>query len=383
MSLIKFSKGVYSLNKEPNFNYQLNRTIMWSNGDIDEIKMISNNIKSTEDWVIELSKLGDAAINSNNIEKAIAYYRMAEFFEFNGNPNKIFLYRKARELFYTKNNNIFKTIIKKEYIPFDDSELPIWIAIPQNKSVDTIILHGGNDSYIEEFLPIVLYFLDNNITVYLFEGPGQGEVLREKNMPFTHEWEKPVKCILDKYKITNSTIIGISLGAMLAPRAAAFDKRIKRVVAWSIMPNFLDVLLSTRKRYLQIILRTALKLKLKTLINIIAKIQMKKDPLAKWGILHGMHNMGVKKPYGYFKKADQFQITDIGNMIDQDFLLIGAQNDHFIPLKMYKNVIDSLPNVKSLTFRLFTKQEDADNHCNAGNTELVLKTIVDWIKLVK
>jgi hypothetical protein len=44
-----------------------------------------------------------------------------------------------------------------------------------------------------------------------------------------------------------------------------------------------------------------------------------------------------------------------------------------------RQVIDSLVNVKSLTFRLFTAKEEAENHCNAGNTRLVLDTIMDWI----
>lgn len=31
-----------------------------------------------------------------------------------------------------------------------------------------------------------------------------------------------------------------------------------------------------------------------------------------------------------------------------------------------------LTNVKSLTYRLFAVKEKAENHCNAGNTKLVL-----------
>ena len=38
-----------------------------------------------------------------------------------------------------------------------------------------------------------------------------------------------------------------------------------------------------------------------------------------------------------------------------------------------------LKNVRSLTFRLFTDKEDAQNHCNVGNGRLVLDFICSWI----
>ncbi|RRD93486.1 alpha/beta fold hydrolase, partial [Bacillus licheniformis] len=89
------------------------------------------------------------------------------------------------------------------------------------------------------------YLSDCGFTVYVFEGPGQGGVLRRQGKKFTHEWERPVKAVLDHLGLEEVTIIGASLGGMLAPRAAAFEPRIRRVIAWSIFPNGLEVLLST------------------------------------------------------------------------------------------------------------------------------------------
>lgn len=90
----------------------------------------------------------------------------------------------------------------------------------------------------QEFFFPMLYLAENGFTVYLFVGPGQGGVMRVQGKHFTHKWEKPVKTVLDYFKLDDVTIIGASLGGMLAPRAAAFEKRIKRVIAWSIFPNF-------------------------------------------------------------------------------------------------------------------------------------------------
>ena len=90
---------------------------------------------------------------------------------------------------------------------------------------------------------------------------------------------------------------------------------------------------------------------------------------------------GVDTPFAYLKKIDRFQYMDVAEKITQDFLLLGAQNDHFIPVSFYQPIIPALKNVNSLTFRLFTEAENAENHCNAGNTKLVLDTIIQWLKV--
>ncbi len=380
-----FKTGIYHLNDEPNFNYQLNRTIMWSGGNVDELSKVGPKIKDISSWETELIDLAEKALSEGRTIQAIAYFRMAEFFMFDGNPRKLEIYKKARILFYNHYANIFEGgLITRKSVPYENAQLPIWISVPEKEPAkDVILLHGGNDSYMEEFLPIILYLRNQGFAVYLFEGPGQGAVLREHGIPFTHEWEKPVGIILDEFNLKDVTIIGISLGAMLAPRAAAYEKRIKRVVAWSILPNFLDILIATRKKILQHIIRLLLDIKAKSLINFLIRRQMEKDPLAKWGIEHGMHNMGVDSAYEYLVKANLFQITNIAHLINQDFLLIGASSDHFIPVDFYKTEIDHLINVHSMTFRLFTDKESAGNHCNAGNTKLAVDTIIEWIKFLK
>jgi pimeloyl-ACP methyl ester carboxylesterase len=304
-----FQVGTYNLNDEPNFNYQLNRTIMWSGGDPGELRSAGAKIKDSASWEVELIGLGEKALSENRMVQAIAYFRMAEIFMFENNPRKLEIYRKARTLFYRHHAALFeKGKIVRKRVPYENWQLPVWIAQPKKEPAkDIILLHGGNDSYMEEFLPMVLYFQQNGYAVYLFEGPGQGEVLREQKLPFTNEWEKPVRKILDEFNLDNVTIIGLSLGGMLAPRAAAFEKRIKRVVAWSIFPNFLDILISTRKKNLQKIIRILLKFKAHQLINFILERQMEKDPLAKWGIEHGMYNMGVDSALNIFAKLTNFR----------------------------------------------------------------------------
>ncbi len=384
-SQIEFKKGTYRFHPNPNFNYQLNRTYAWSNGDLEELKIAAAKITDAVTWEKELIKLAEKALQEKRTEHAIAYYRMAEFFMYDGHPAKITTYDKAVNLFYDYYADLFKSgMIKRDLVPFGEAHLPVLYTIPEDgKFTDTILLHGGYDSYMEEFVPMMLYLRENGFAVYLFEGPGQGGALRKEGLTFISQWEIPVKAILDFYNLNDVTIIGLSLGGMLAPRAAAFEGRIKRVVAWSLLSNLFDLFLYDMPESFQQVTRLLMKMENEEVINLIMKNLMKKDPLIEWATNHGMHNMGVYTPYEYLKKINQFQYMDVATEITQDFLLIGAEKDHFIPVEFCKPIIEELKNVNSLTYRLFTEKESAENHCNAGNTKLVLDTIINWIKVIK
>jgi len=379
---LQLKRGVYKLNDENNFDYQLNRLINWDGGDIEDVKKIADRIKTSDDWKRELVALGDKAMSERRIGNAIAYYRMSEFFMYDGDPDKKKYYMKATNLFYKYYSGFFEgenPRIERYEVPFENVKLPVMHVKPTNESKGVILVHGGNDSYFEEFLFSLLYLQEKGFEVYLFEGPGQGGVIRLQGMHFTHEWEKPVKAILDFFKLDNITIIGISLGGYLAPRAAAFDKRITKVVAWSVFPGFQDIVIGQQNPLLQMAFHLLMKIHAKPIINFIFNMKAKKEPIIDWGLKHGMYAYEADDAYGYAKKLELYELEPIADKITQDVLIVGASEDHFINYHLIGKEIDMLTNVKSLTFRLFTEKEEAQNHCNVGNGKLTLDTICNWI----
>jgi hypothetical protein len=52
--------------------------------------------------------IGEKALEEKRIENAIAYLRMAEYFTFANNPNKIKTYDRAREMFCDFHSQEFK-----------------------------------------------------------------------------------------------------------------------------------------------------------------------------------------------------------------------------------------------------------------------------------
>jgi len=378
-----FKRGTYNFNKEPNFNFQLNRVVMWENGEPEEIQKVSDKIVDSDSWVKTLQELAEKAEKKGNIDAQIGYLRMSEFFMYDSNPQKVETYKKAKELFYRHNEKIIhEHQIVMSKVPYGNGYLPVMSCKATGIRQGSILLHGGNDSYLEEFFNSLLYLQENGFDVYLFEGPGQGGVLREQKIVFDPAWEKPVKAILDYFQLEEVTLIGTSLGGYLAPRAAAFEKRITKVIGWSIFPDYFDVIFARVPKFLKCFVNGLFLIKMEGILNGLYKKLMKKDELLKWGILHGMYAYGASTPMGYAKKIREFTLKGIGDQVTQDVLVIAGKEDHFIDPKLLHEEYDLLTNAKSLSFQIFSNQDDAGSHCNVGNMKLTMDTMIQWIKLM-
>ncbi|MBQ6134644.1 MAG: hypothetical protein IJI65_10910 [Lachnospiraceae bacterium] len=154
----------------------------------------------------------------------------------------------------------------------------------------------------------------------------------------------------------------------------------KEVVAWSVFPCFQDILVSMQPKNVQKAFHILMKLHARALLNFVFGKKAKKSPVIDWGIRHGCYAYEAKDAYSYAKKLKLYDLAPIADRITQDMLILGANEDHFIDYKLIGREINMLKNVRSLTFRLFTDKEDAQNHCNVGNGKLALDTICNWIE---
>ena len=74
-----------------------------------------------------------------------------------------------------------------------------------------------------------------------FDGPGQGATLIDGGIAMDIRWEKPTSVILDYFDLDDITLIGLSVGGWLCLRAAAFESRIKRVVATGHAIHYMEI----------------------------------------------------------------------------------------------------------------------------------------------
>ena len=91
--------------------------------------------------------------------------------------------------------------------------------------------------------------------------------------------------------------VGISLGGGLVIRAAAFEPRIGRAVAFDILDDEFEVIARQIGRGVRIPLRALLNLRARWCVNAIAGRAAARKPVSEWGLQQGMHITGTATPY--------------------------------------------------------------------------------------
>jgi 2,6-dihydroxypseudooxynicotine hydrolase len=100
-----------------------------------------------------------------------------------------------------------------------------------------VIMAPGLDSTKEELHAYEEPFLARGMATLAIDGPGQGEA--EYDIPICGDYERAAKAVCDWIEERNDldakriAIWGVSLGGYYAPRAAAYEKRIRACIALS------------------------------------------------------------------------------------------------------------------------------------------------------
>jgi dienelactone hydrolase len=124
-------------------------------------------------------------------------------------------------------------------IPYEGRQLYGNLRKPEGGPANppVVVMCMGLDSAKEEMDDYESRFLERGLATLAFDGPGQGE--GEYDFGLCPEYEKPVKAVVDYLETRSDVdllrigIWGVSLGGYFAPRAAAFEKRVKACVALS------------------------------------------------------------------------------------------------------------------------------------------------------
>ncbi len=169
------------------------------------------------------------------LQRAGVYYHFASFLFVNDIPQMKVAHQKA----IACRNAALPYLSppgERVEIPFEGTRLagilrkPAGIVRPP-----VMVMACGLDSTKEETEAYEAPFLARGIAILVFDGPGQGEA--QYDLPIRGNYETAVKAVID-YIETRSDLDsnrigmwGVSLGGYYAPRATAFEKRIKACIA--------------------------------------------------------------------------------------------------------------------------------------------------------
>jgi pimeloyl-ACP methyl ester carboxylesterase len=367
----KLPIGYFPFHEKQVYNYQFNRWHSLGFARYEDMMEAGQRLQKFTDWKKIMVDLADRALEEQRYLNAAIYYRGAEFYITQKDPDKLRFYKKFLDLFY---QHITDTRVEQFKIPYNNGFLPAYRIKPSRKSKKTVIMHGGFDSFIEEFYFQLQIIAEKGYDVIAFEGPGQGGARRLYDQIWDEQWEKPTATVLDFFKLNTTALYGISMGGHLCLRAAAFEPRIDQVISSGGALDYRRIANPLAQGLLKLFMhfekftRRALEKK------------MENDPHHHWLVKNSMFITNINDPLAAMRKMLDMTKQNIQpQRLTQDILILTSRHDHFIPMKNHKMLMNAFPNARSVSGRVFTKEEHADNHCQIGNIPLACDIISNWL----
>lgn len=409
------SNSTSTLSQEPKFPFfpdneeywfEMKRafgTCSYGAGDFGEIMAVAQRIPSGDDnaWYTEWNAMAERVFAEAQAQqsaghsvsardgylRASHYFRNSEFFlHANHEDPRIYsAYKKSIEA-YQLGCPLYPTPILPIEIPYENTTLPGYFHRVDDSGAKRplLILHTGFDGSAEEMhSENARAGVERGWNVLVFDGPGQYGPIHRERLPFRHDWENVITPVVD-YALTlpgvdpnKIALMGVSMGGYLAPRGAAFEKRIKALVANDgiydfgapqlkmIPPDQHDAYIAALNQ------EDAPELDR----QILASAQ--KSPSMKWAIDQAGFVMGEPTTHATVAKILRFNLRNgTAEQISCPTLVLDAEEDLYL-----KGQPDELFNHLTCpkTMIRFTSAEGAGAHCQCGADRIANARIYDWL----
>ncbi|MSP98445.1 MAG: alpha/beta fold hydrolase [Betaproteobacteria bacterium] len=217
-----------------------------------DFEEVTAAIERWEDWCAAWSRsagvheaLGRKALSAGyrltageHLVRAAMYYHFAKFVFVHDPAQMRGAHRKAVDC-YSDALPLMRPAGERVGIPFEGRTLYAVLRRPTGAppGCPVLIMAPGLDSTKEELHAYEEPFLARGIAVLAIDGPGQGEA--EYEIPICGDYERAARAVCDwigtraDLDAGRIGMWGVSLGGYYAPRAAAYEKRIRACIALS------------------------------------------------------------------------------------------------------------------------------------------------------
>jgi dienelactone hydrolase len=248
--------------------------------------------------------------------------------------------------------------IERVEIASPDGPLPGYlIPAGTQEPAPVVIFYSGLDVTKE---PLYLFireeFVRRGISVLVMDTPGVGAPLRLRGVPSRPDYEVPTAAIIDYLEERTDIdsdrigILGISLGGYYAPRAAAFEPRIKACVAWG---GVWDYGALWKRRW-----ETRTK-------NISV------------GFFQLQWVMGTATMEEALERVQQYKLDGVMQRITQPLLMLHGDHDLAIPVEDARKAFAAAGSADK-QLRIFSEAEGGAEHVQADEPDAARQLIADW-----
>ena len=359
-------------------NYTLNRPLLdgTSPSRLEEISAVAPRIKDYGSWYAVWLELAQRAEAEKRWLDAASYFHGAEFYLPAGDVRNG-LYDDFARNWARGMEGVAG--YERVAVPYPGGHLPGFRLQAKGKERSTFIFTGGYDSFVEEFYNFLLPLTELGFTVIAFDGPGQGGALRQ-GIYLDHAWEKPAKAVLDYFKLDAVEWLGASCGGYMCIRAAAFEPRIKHVISMPTSYSGLDMTWKQMRPGKAQELMSRFRAGDRAGTEAVVDSERLPSSVFEWCVVQGMHITGTKTPFDFLTAIEKSSLDGILHNVTQDILLTEGEQDHLFDIGWIHRTMRELVCARSVTARIFTAREGAEQHCQLGNTAVARAEIVNWLR---
>jgi dienelactone hydrolase len=309
-------------------------------------------------------KLGNRLTASDKFMRAANYLLFAERMMSWSDTRRLQIYRKAQASFKA-GVECSGARAERIEVPFQDATLSGWLTLPKSSGRHPcIIFYNGFDSIKE--MHYQLYAdtaVERGIAVLFVDQEGTGEAVRFHALIRQPETEVSAGAFVDfleKHPAIDTQrigIAGISMGGYCAPRAAAYEKRLKCAMSLGAYYKLED---STAQRMLG------------------AHATAGGAESLPEEAEHAMKISGGKTPA---EAVSLLRRWDLGKALPDltcPLLVVHGENDRQVPLAHAQRTVAEAIHSSNAELRVFTLSEGSAEHCGADVMAPQGQYLFDW-----
>jgi dienelactone hydrolase len=251
--------------------------------------------------------------------------------------------------------------VERVEVPFGDQAMPA-LFVPAHGTdgpAPTLIHFSGLDVNKEMiFLLGARDLASYGVSVLICDHPGVGESLRLRGLHATHESELPASaCVdyLERRADVDSDRIGImalSLGGYYAPRAAAFEQRLKCCVLWGAIWDLPELLEWVRTQD--------------------GEVSVPLDEQFRWVI--GANTLDETR-----EQLQAWRLEEVIEQIRVPILTVHGANDRQAPVVYAHKTHEAAVNSPRRDLKIFELDDGGAEHCQLYNVRMGTDYMFSWV----